>query len=191
MTPPAALAEQGVEFNTPAQLQRGGLLLLDGVAYAGYGGNSGDCQECACSFLLHGLPCGHPRGGATHPCPLSASAVDVSSAPEPVRRTPRRPGPRCWRASRRPLDRVLLQHVRQQGRCAAPTPSLWPVVQDSCCRSRVTGTPRFRATVAPSDAQLRGPNSSSHYPCACTRSHLGAWRSRKRRRLHLRRHRQH
>jgi hypothetical protein len=35
-----------VEFQAPAQLQRGGLLLLDGVAYAGYGGNSGDCQEC-------------------------------------------------------------------------------------------------------------------------------------------------
>jgi hypothetical protein len=44
--PPAALAAQGVEFQAPAQLQRGGLLLLDGVAYAGYGGNSGDCQEC-------------------------------------------------------------------------------------------------------------------------------------------------
>ena len=43
---PAALAAQGVEFQAPAQLQRGGLLLLDGVAYAGYGGNSGDCQEC-------------------------------------------------------------------------------------------------------------------------------------------------
>jgi hypothetical protein len=43
---PAALAAQGVEFQAPAQLQRGGLLLLDGVAYAGYGGNSGDCQKC-------------------------------------------------------------------------------------------------------------------------------------------------
>jgi outer membrane protein assembly factor BamB len=41
----AALAEKGTVFNAPAQLQRGGLLLLDGVAYAGYGGNSGDCQE--------------------------------------------------------------------------------------------------------------------------------------------------
>lgn len=39
------LAARGVTFETPAQLQRGGLLLQDGVAYAGYGGNSGDCQE--------------------------------------------------------------------------------------------------------------------------------------------------
>ena len=42
----AALAAKDVLFQTPAQLQRGGLLVLNGVAYAGYGGNSGDCQEC-------------------------------------------------------------------------------------------------------------------------------------------------
>lgn len=48
----AALAEKGVAFQAPAQLQRGGLLLLDGVVYAGYGGNSGDCQECE-DFLIH------------------------------------------------------------------------------------------------------------------------------------------
>mmetsp|Transcript_11347 Transcript_11347/g.34103 ORF Transcript_11347/g.34103 Transcript_11347/m.34103 type:complete len:567 (+) Transcript_11347:385-2085(+) len=41
----AVLAKRGVVFQTPAQLQRGGLLMLNGVAYAGYGGNSGDCQE--------------------------------------------------------------------------------------------------------------------------------------------------
>ncbi len=45
----AALAAKGVLFQTPAQLQRGGLLVLNGVAYAGYGGNSGDCQECELS----------------------------------------------------------------------------------------------------------------------------------------------
>lgn len=49
----AALAAKGVLFQTPAQLQRGGLLVLNGVAYAGYGGNSGDCQECE-------LPVQHP-----------------------------------------------------------------------------------------------------------------------------------
>ena len=40
------LAMKGVDFRTPAQLQRGGLLLQGGIAYAGYGGNSGDCQQC-------------------------------------------------------------------------------------------------------------------------------------------------
>ncbi len=45
--PDAALAAKGINFTTPAHLQRGGLLALNGVAYAGYGGNSGDCQECA------------------------------------------------------------------------------------------------------------------------------------------------
>lgn len=54
----AALAAKGIEFQTPAQLQRGGLLIQDGIAYAGYGGNSGDCEECTSlttNFVLDAL----------------------------------------------------------------------------------------------------------------------------------------
>ena len=181
---PAALAAQGVEFQAPAQLQRGGLLLLDGVAYAGYGGNSGDCQECEffcctltacrlcdeavrwlaqtevwciliCASLLLGLvhPCcwDYPGGDAiksggravsipgssarslllaTHVADrlllitahiggravVAHPSLLVTETSCEVGFVMHRSRPGGGRADRRPLHRVQLQHLRQQGR---------------------------------------------------------------------------
>jgi len=76
----AALAEKGVVFNAPAQLQRGGLLLLDGVAYAGYGGNNGDCQECECQLAMPAESAGSGIVQDAELIACSAEAVPATAA---------------------------------------------------------------------------------------------------------------